>query len=264
MKHNNSFALASLCILLCFAFIGETVNAQPVLNLKRLTNNWPTIELYFDVTCNGTQVFNVSEGDFQLYEDGKQINGFTLWCPDPHQRCAISVSLVFDASGSMGGAGNSGAKAAGHGLINLMDGIQDEAAIIWFHSSVNIELSMTTNLMSLHNAVDALPASGATAVWDGIYAGITELVSSGSNPCRAVIALTDGGDNSSFRTPAEIIALALRNRLKVFTIGLGNGVQDAQLKAIADQTGGKFYKTPSPDELVNVYAEIFDLLQKQF
>ena len=53
-----------------------------------------------------------------------------------------------------------------------MDGVVDEAAVIWFTQVVTVYQQMTTVKPMLHSAVDALPASGATAVWDGIYAGI--------------------------------------------------------------------------------------------
>jgi von Willebrand factor type A domain-containing protein len=238
----------------------EQASAQPVLNFKRIVNNWPTIELYFTVACNGQPEYNFNkEQNFRVVENGIEIGTFTLWCPDPRIRCAISVALVFDASGSMNGAGNAGAKAAGNAFVDLMDGLVDEAAIIWFTSAVTVRLGMTTNLTDLHTAINSLPASGATAVWDGIYVGLQELINSGNNPCRAVIAMTDGGDNSSTRTPQDIISLANRNRIRVFTIGLG-GVTPAQLETIALLTGGKYYQAPSANQLVAIYEEISTII----
>jgi hypothetical protein len=120
--------------------------------------------------------------DFRIYENGVEVKDFTLWCPDPTIRCAISVSLVFDASGSMGGSGQAGAKQAGHAFVDLMDGVIDEASVIWFTHVVTVFQQMTTVKPLLHAAVDALPAGGTTAVWDGIYAGLIELINNGVNP----------------------------------------------------------------------------------
>ena len=264
-NRTTQILLRGALLLVSVLFLSANAHAQADITLKRAVNNWPTIELYFTVSCDGDpRYFFNKDDDFAIYENGVEIGEFTLWCPDPRQRCAISVALVFDASGSMGGAGNAGAKAAGRAFIDQMDGIQDEAALIWFNSSVNLELSTTTNKAALYAAVDALPASGATAVWDGIYEGVQEVIATGSNPCRAVIAMTDGGDNSSRRTPPEIIALANRNRIRVFTVGLGGGVQEAQLQTIADLTGGRYYRSPSPDQLVSIYEEISTIIFKGF
>ncbi len=241
-----------------------TAEAQPVLNFKRVINNWPTIELYFSISCNGEPAYFTDKRYFKVFEDGIEIGEFELWCPDPKSRCAISVALVFDASGSMSGPGTAGAKAAGLAFIDLMDGVQDEAAIIWFTSTVTVAQQMTVYKDLLTNAVNGLPASGATAVWDGAYTGVMNLINDGVNPCRAVIVMTDGGDNSSARTPAEIIALANRNRIRVFTIGLGSGIQSAILKNIADLTGGRYYETPNPAQLAAIYEEISTIIFQGF
>jgi hypothetical protein len=247
-----------------FLALSSCLEAQPVLNFKRVINNWPTVELYFSISCNGEPAYFTDKRYFKVFEDGIEIGEFELWCPDLESRCAISVALVFDASGSMIGPGQSGAKAAGLAFIDLMDGVQDEAAIIWFASNVVVAQGMTIYKDLLTNAVNNLPASGATAVWDGAYTGVMNLINDGVNPCRAVIVMTDGGDNMSTRTPAEIIALANRNRIRVFTIGLGSGIQSAILKNIADLTGGRYYETPNPAQLAAIYEEISKLILDGF
>ena len=63
---------------------------------------------------------------------------------------------------------------------------------------------MTTVKPILHSAVDALPSTGGTAIWDGIHAGIIELINNGANPCRTVIAMTDGGDNASTHSAVAV------------------------------------------------------------
>ena len=116
----------------------------------------------------------------------------------------------------------------------------------------------------LHSAVDALPVANMTAVWDGIYAGIIELINNGVNQCRAVIVMTDGGDNSSQRTVAEIISLANRHRIRVFTIGLGTGINATELELIALLTGGKYYQTPNAGQLSAIYQEISTIIFQGF
>ncbi|MCZ7558085.1 MAG: VWA domain-containing protein [Bacteroidia bacterium] len=251
-----------LLIGLCAPLV--TMHGQPALNFKRIGVNWPTIELYFSASCDSTLDFTVSAQDFRVFENNVEVPNFQLWCPDPTVRSSFSVALVFDASGSMMGAGNAAAKQAGHGFIDLMDGVVDEASIIWFTHVVTVYQQMTSNKPMLHSAVDALPASGGTAVWDGGYAGLIELINNGLNPVRAVILMTDGGDNSSSRQPAEIIALANRHRIRVFTIGLGSSINSVELELIALLTGGRYYYVPTASQLVGAYVEIGTLLAQHF
>ena len=147
--HRFSRRLLLLSLTCLFFTLGAAprAEAQPNLNFKRVTVNWPTIELYFAVSCNGSLAFNLSKQDFRLYENGVEIKDFTLWCPDPNVRCAISVALVFDASLSMQGAPIAGAKQAGHTFINLMDGVLDEATVIGFNDVVTIHQQKDAFLM---------------------------------------------------------------------------------------------------------------------
>ncbi|MFZ1731533.1 MAG: VWA domain-containing protein, partial [Bacteroidota bacterium] len=256
--------LLMLAALLAPLAAAPMLQAQPNLNFKRMTINWPTVELYFSVGCSGAPAYNMTKQDFRIFENGAEVKDFTLWCPNPTIRCAISVSLVFDASGSMSGSSNTGAKQAGHAFIDLMDGVVDEAAIIFFSSTVWTEQQMTTIKPMLHSAVDALPVSNMTAVWDGIYSGIIELINNGVNQSRSVVVVTDGGDNSSTRTVAEIIALANRHRIRVFTVGLGTGINATELEMIALLTGGRYYQTPNAGQLSAIYQEIATILFQCF
>ena len=146
----------------------------------------------------------------------------------------------------------------------MMDGVTDEAAIIGFSNWVLVHQAMTTIKPALDAAVDALAATASTAVWDGIYAGIVELINNGVNQCRAVIVMTDGGDNASTRTVSEVIALANRNRVRVFTIGLGTGINATELEQIALLTGGQYYQTPNAAQLAAIYLEISTIIFQGF
>jgi Mg-chelatase subunit ChlD len=256
--HRPGSIFTSLAALLPAVIIAcaPALQAQPVLTFKRLVNNWPTIELYFTVACDGQPAWHTDKRYFTVVENGVMIRDFELWCPDETLDCANSVAMVFDASASMSGAGNTGAKAAGNALVDEM-WPADEAAIIWFNSSVTVRQGITTSQDQLRAAINALPASGGTAVWDGAYAGVLEIINNSVNMCQAVIVLVDGQDNSSSRQPADVIALANQHRVRVYTIGLGGPINSAQLQSIANLTGGRYYETPTASPLVAFYQEIF-------
>jgi von Willebrand factor type A domain-containing protein/type IX secretion system substrate protein len=254
----SKMGLRSGAIFIVFLITASTCVAQPVLNFKRVVNNYPTIELYFNVACNGQPEYNFNkEQNFRVVENGIKIGTFSLWCPDPRVRCAISVALVFDASNSMQGTGNVAAKAGGHSFVNKLDGLVDETAVIWFNDTVTIAQGLTTDKTQLDAAIDSLPIGPSTAIWDGIYAGLNELINNSNNPCRAVVAFTDGFDNASTHTPAEIISLANQHRIRIFIVGFNgsSGMIPAQLETITIFTGGQFY-FPNPNQVADVYDEI--------
>jgi hypothetical protein len=243
-------------LLTCISVTPREAQAQPQLNFQRVINNWPTIELYMSVSCNGQPSYFTDKRFFKIVENGVEISEFELWCPDPTIHCAISAVLVFDAGGSMSGSGNAAAIAAGNAFVNTMDGSTDEAAVIWFNAVANVQQGLTTSTTLLHSAIDALPAVGDAAVWDAMYQGILELINNGVNQCRAVIVLTDGQDNASSQSPADVIALATRNRVRVFTMGLGSSINASSLRVIADMTGGRYCEAPSASQVMAIYHEI--------
>jgi Mg-chelatase subunit ChlD len=246
----------AIAIVVGVCLAAATASAQPSLNLKRVVSIWPTIEVYFTAACDGAPGYFTKPSAFRVFENGEEVDDFTLLCPDNTMHICLSVALVFDASGSMTGSGQAGAKAAGNAFIDVMDGISDEAAILWFNEKVTVAQGMTASKSMLSMAINRLPSGGFTAAWDGMYEGLQEVIRNGANQGRAVIALTDGYDGSSTRTPAEVVALAQRNRIHVFTIGLGTSIETAQLQMIADLTGGRFYQTQNAGELTPIYQEI--------
>jgi hypothetical protein len=230
--------------------------AQPLLNFKRITVNWPTIELYFTVSCEGKPVYDVGKEPIRIRENGLGISNFTLWCPDPQVRAANSVSLVVDVSGSMRGL----ALTEAQNIINtwslLMDGVMDEAAVITSGSRSAVALSMTSDTARLREAVQQLGVGGSSGLFNGIHHGIEHLKRNAYNPCRAVIVFSDGRDNASTMTAAEVIAFANSERVRVFTVGTGLVVDRIQLEMIALLTGGYYLEHPSAGRLVSLYQEL--------
>lgn len=251
--------LAGLLGLLAFPAI-----AQPALHIKRTRVAWPKVEVYFSVGCNGAPFQGIQRGNLRLWDDGKAVADFELWCPDPSSRCPISAALVFDASDTMQGAGNAGARAAGHAFINAMDGAGDEATVVYFNTTVTVPQHMTTVPALLHAAVDAIPSVGATAVWDGIFIGLILISTVAQNQCRAVIVLSDGDDNSSSHTMEDVIQLAVQHNIRVFTVGYGDAIKPEKLQRIADVTGGAYYHTPDPSRLRDIYTEISEIMFEHF
>jgi Mg-chelatase subunit ChlD len=249
--------LGLLAFITLLLLLSTATRAQAVLSFKRVVNNWPTIELYIQVSCNGGPDYNFNKkNNFAIRENGREIEDFSLWCPDARIRCAVSIGFVFDASGGMTPELNAQAKVVGNSFIDLMDGLVDESALLFFSDTASAALGMTTNLTDLHTTVNELPALGKSGVWDGIYEGLRAIINSGNNPCRAVVAVIGTNDNYSVRTPQEVAAYALAQKIRIYTIGLGPNASIQQLKMLAALSGGTFYQDPGPNDMVRIYEDI--------
>jgi VWFA-related protein len=248
------------------------LNAQPNLLFKRVEVNYPTIRLAFKVTCDGSFRNDIQPQNFEVYENGLKVKDATLWCP-PVAECCISAALVFDRSGSMVGEKLARVKEGGLAFINSMnpDGLPcDEAAIVSFSSGgdVQLDVPMTTSKPTLVSAVDALVANGRTALWDATALGIEELYQKASNRCKAVVVLTDGGDNDSwfFTHVQQVIQLAHQRDVKVYTIGFGiQAAKDEQaLQALAAATGGEYHFSADGSDLARIYASIKESIKDAY
>jgi Mg-chelatase subunit ChlD len=179
------------------------------------------------------------------------------------------VVVVLDRSGSMSAEVSSGrsrleaAKDAAKLLVSLMKPA-DRVELIAFDSTVTVAQPFTSDQAALNAAIDAIDLGGTTAVWAAGRQAVADLVASGrpAPVAHAVILLTDGVDNSSPPDPvaarAGLISEATAAGVPVYTIGLGDGTDEAALQEVADQTGGQFSVTEDEDELRQIFQAIFE------
>ena len=100
--HTHSTLVKAMLIAALAAGALSQADAQPALNFTRIVNNWPTIELYYKVSCDGLQTYSMDKSNFAVYENGLEVRDFTLWCPPPNTHCQFSVALVLDAIRTIG------------------------------------------------------------------------------------------------------------------------------------------------------------------
>ncbi|MFA5105987.1 MAG: VWA domain-containing protein [Candidatus Micrarchaeia archaeon] len=118
------------------------------------------------------------------------------------------------------------------------------------------DMSSIANKNSLKSAINALYASGGTCIECGLDNAVTELISSRgrSDSVRVAILLTDGVSN--YGNSVDGAVYARNNNVTVYTIGLGNDVDDTELTNIALLTNGKYYKAPDAATLLQIYSNI--------
>jgi Ca-activated chloride channel family protein len=175
------------------------------------------------------------------------------------QQQELEIALVSDTSGSMSQEIGDLKTAAKDFVDNLSS--PDEAAAVSFANGASLDQALTTNYQAVKDAIDQYIASGGTDMDDGITVAENELLT-GANATagasKVMIVLSDG--EPSNETAAETAAQAARDAgIRIFTIALGSGADEAFLEGIATSPDDAFVAPDSAD-LDTVYGEIAQIV----
>jgi Ca-activated chloride channel family protein len=150
---------------------------------------------------------------------------------------------------------------------------EDELFAVTFNDRVLFALpgeAFTRDVNELSAALTAVRAEGRTALYDGVAEGLRHL-DLGHGEKRALVVLSDGGDNGSVHRYAEILALARRSDAVIYAVGLlgtspiDDDEEDAGLlKRLCRDTGGVAYFPRTPDDIAAVSARVASDLREQY
>lgn len=148
------------------------------------------------------------------------------------------------------------AKSSVKNFVSSFNAQKDYISIVGFSTRVDTPLTLTRDTAAINAKVEAMEADSATALYDGMLAGIEEIKN--GDGVNVLVVLTDGQDNMSKSSWNDVVTRANEYQIPVYIIGLGN-VQKETLQQIADLTNGQFYFTKSSASLNNMY----ELISKQ-
>ncbi len=150
----------------------------------------------------------------------------------------LSVSFVNDYSGSMPNTAISDMQTAVKTFIGYMQSL-DRGEYIAFGANVINESNgfVSPSVLLTKISGKGVDPSG-TALYDAIYQGLSDLSTQSAGNVKALIVMTDGGDNASTHTSNDVINYANSLKIPIFTIGLGSSINQTVLQNIATKTGG--------------------------
>jgi VWFA-related protein len=188
----------------------------------------------------GGFVSGLAEKDFQVYEDGvpQSIRLFI------NEDLPVTVGLVIDHSTTMVPKITE-VSAAARTFVRAGNR-QDEMFVVNFNEKVSLGLPpterYTDSVYQLQDAIRNAPVEGQTALYDAIARALTEL-HGGSRDRKVRIVASDGGDNASARTLAQVTKLAGQSSAVIYTVGLFDeddpDRKPAVLKSLEQATGGE-------------------------
>jgi VWFA-related protein len=228
--------------------------------------NFPEIAVDFEVKRpDGSFVLDAPRDAFRVSEDGIERPILRFEAPIAREARPTTVVLVVDRSGSMKEENRIGGlkRAVASFLEGLPEG--SRVAVIAFGFNVDLICPFTDDFDRVQASVDRLVPIGATRYYDAVAAAL-ELIGRESGR-RAVLALTDGEDTSSYEaTPETVIRSARRLGLPVHTLGLGSEGEIASddLRRMAEATRGQYYSAREPERLRAIYEEIARRLRSSY
>ncbi len=184
----------------------------------------------------------------------------------------ISLGIVFDASGSMGHKMSKAREAVAQFFKTANP--DDEFFLVQFNDRPELMSGFTRRLEEIQNRLTFTQSKGRTALLDAIYLAINRMKEA-SNTKKALLVISDGGDNSSRYTGREIKRLVKEADVQIYAIGIFEPVSSrgrtpeelsgpSLLSEIAEQTGGRQFPVENLNELPDVAARIGIELRNQY
>src|SRR4030095_11853522 len=173
----------------------------------------------------------------------------------------VSLGVIFDISGSMKDKISTARDAA---VTFLKTGNpDDEYFLVEFANRPEVAEDFTSDPTKLQNRLIFAPAKGMTAMYDSVYLGLEKL-KEGSNPKKALLLITDGEDNRSRYTFANVKEAVKEQNVQIYAIGivdafnsqLGTGRSGrAMIEELADLTGGRAFFPDTVFELDDIVTK---------
>jgi VWFA-related protein len=273
-------SIFALCLLLPGSIVGQNAGGKPsqAANLPQDSQPATGLNLRVDTTLVlipvavtdslNRFVLGLQKEDFHLIEDKVEQNVAHFSGED----VPLSVGLVFDESGSMDYKLRT-SQAAVSQFLKTMNA-DDEAFLVEFNDSASLSVGFTTGTAEIETALKKAKPGGLTAMLDAIHLALREMKKA-RNSRKAIVIISDGGDNHSQYTAAEIESLVREADVQIYAMGvfepslpIGLSTEEVSgpklLSEIATQTGGRAFAAALMSDLPSVAARIAVELRNQY
>jgi len=213
-------------------------------------------------------VTGLEPDNFRVFEDSIEQEVVTFSAED----VPISIGVIFDFSGSMA---NKVAKAREAAIQFFKTANpQDEFFLVSFNERAELTSSFTNSVEDLQSRMLLTAPKGRTALLDAIYLGLSQMRGA-HNAKRALLILSDGGDNHSRYNESDIKRLVKEADTQLYAIGIFDplGYRNRSpeelsgpslLSEVTEMTGGRVFAVEKLDELPDIASKIGMELRNQY
>ncbi len=263
-----------VCTILAILDFARGQNVD--LSADSLEKSPPSIHVNSDLVVvpvtvvdrNDRTVVGLDRSSFRLYDDKAEqiITHFSM------ENGPIAVGFLFDASSSMAHKIRKAREAVSVFLKAASPA--DEFLLVQFNDQVDLLLGLTKEADEIQRTLAFVQPKGRTALLDAIDFSIREIRHAHSLR-KALVIVSDGGDNCSRRTVSEIKNLVRESDVQIYALGIFDSRElrsqtpeeqagPALLREVAKQSGGQLFEIKDLSELPDVAAKIGNALRTQY
>jgi Ca-activated chloride channel homolog len=212
-------------------------------------------------------VTGLEKDNFRAYEDGVEQEIVQFSSED----VPVSIGVIFDLSGSM----SDKLEKAREALVQFFRTAnpKDEFFMVTFNDRAVATSDFTTNVDELQNKMMYTTAGGRTALFDGIYLGLSKMRSA-HNGKKALLVISDGGDNHSRYTENDVRNFLKEADCQLYAIGvydandMGRSREERYgptlLSELAEMSGGRAFPVTRLADLPDIATKIAMELRNQY
>jgi len=265
--------LISLVLLFFMMILQGTARSSEYQTPQARQSDQDTVRLNVDLVVLHATVLSskhvfvsgLRKEDFQVYEGGalQQIDSFS------HEDIPVTVGLVIDNSGSM--RPKRAEVIAAALAFARSSNANDQIFVVNFNENVSFGLpaniTFTDRVDQLEVALSRIVTNGRTALYDAVSSALGYL-KKGNRDKKVLIVISDGADNASSRSLAQVMTMLKESEAIIYTIALfdeGDPYQDPRpLKQLARVTGGEAFLPESVKEVVPICEQIARDIRNQY
>ncbi len=213
-------------------------------------------------------VTGLEPDNFRVFEDNVEQELVTFSAED----VPISIGVIFDFSGSMANKVAKAREAAVQFFKTANP--QDEFFLVSFNERAELTSTFTNSVEDLQSRLMLTAPRGRTALLDAIYLGLSQMRGA-HNAKRALLILSDGGDNHSRYNESDIKRLVREADTQLYAIGIFDplGYRNrtpeelngpSLLSEITEMTGGRVFAVERLEDLPDIASKIGMELRNQY
>ena len=213
-------------------------------------------------------VTGLDQDNFRVFEDNIEQEIVTFSSED----VPISIGVIFDFSGSMSNKIDKAREAALEFFKTANP--QDEFFLVTFNERAELTSTFTNSVEDLQSRMMVTAPHGRTALLDAIYLGLSQMRGA-HNAKRALLILSDGGDNHSRYNENDIKRLVKEADTQLYAIGIYDplGYRNrtpeelngpSLLAELTELTGGRVFAVEHLNDLPDIASKIGMELRNQY
>jgi Ca-activated chloride channel family protein len=210
-------------------------------------------------------VTGLEREDFQLFENSGPQKIATFASED----APVSIGIIFDLSGSM----SSKLVRARESILQFIKTAnpQDEFFVIGFNDRPELIEDFTNSVEDIQARLATVRSGHRTALLDAIYYGMNKM-KEGRCERKALLVVSDGGDNRSRYTEGELRAQVRESDVEIYSIGIFDAYAATPeertgpqlLDELSEETGGRLFRVDDLAEMSDIAEKISTELRNQY